>query len=165
MNHGTLEAARMRHPAGSRLAGVGGCVPRRESIPTPRAALRLLPAPVPACADAAAVHRGPSVARSRPVVRLTRRGRALFFVLALGLVFGVGLAFGARAVGADSKARPANAATHPHRVVVVQPGQTLWGIARAAEPDADLRSSVDRIIELNALPGPALDAGRRLLLP
>jgi hypothetical protein len=82
-------------------------------------------------------------------------------VLLLALVFGAGLAFGTHAVGADSSSSVPSA----QRSLVVQPGQTLWGIARAVEPGSDPRSTVERLIELNALPGAEVDAGRILVLP
>jgi hypothetical protein len=49
--------------------------------------------------------------------------------------------------------------------MVVQPGQTLWGIARSIEPAADPRWTVERLIEINALPGAEIEAGRTLVLP
>jgi hypothetical protein len=93
--------------------------------------------------------------------RLTRRGRVVALVMLLGLVFGAGLAFGTRAVGADSM--PAVPAVK--HSLVVRPGQTLWGIARAVDPGSDPRSTVDRLIELNALRGAGIEAGRTLVLP
>ncbi|MFC5181700.1 LysM peptidoglycan-binding domain-containing protein [Actinomadura harenae] len=55
-----------------------------------------------------------------------------------------------------------------HRVVpvVVRPGDTLWGIAGRAEPGADPRPAVKRILELNGLPDDALvQPGQRLNVP
>jgi Tfp pilus assembly protein FimV len=51
------------------------------------------------------------------------------------------------------------------RAVVVQPGDTLWGIAGEHAPaGSDLRVYVDALIEVNGLEG-ALQAGARLRLP
>jgi hypothetical protein len=94
-------------------------------------------------------------------VRLTRRGQGVVVVTMLAGIFGAGLAFGSTAHGADSTPAPAAA----HRAVVVQPGQSLWAIARAAAPHRDPRVVVEDIRELNALPGAGVEAGQQLLLP
>ena len=49
------------------------------------------------------------------------------------------------------------------RVVVVQPGDPLWSIARILQPSGDVRPLVDRIAELND--GHSLVAGQTLTLP
>ena len=49
--------------------------------------------------------------------------------------------------------------------VVVQPGQTLWSIAAAAEPAADPRTVVQEIMSANALGSPAISAGQQLWVP
>jgi LysM repeat protein len=48
---------------------------------------------------------------------------------------------------------------------VVQPGDTLWVIARRAVPDADPRITVQRIVDLNGLTGTAVVPGQQLALP
>ncbi len=101
-----------------------------------------------------------AAAEPRPAapVRLTRRGRVVLVLLALGLLF---LAFGlGRATGADA------GATVPltRRTVVVQPGETLWQIARRAAPGADPRVTVGRIQRLNDLRD-TVQPGQRLTLP
>jgi Tfp pilus assembly protein FimV len=101
----------------------------------------------------------PATARLR--VRLTRRGQAVAVVALLVGIFAAGLAFGSSAQGADSAPAPAA----PHRTVVVQPGESLWAIARAAAPHRDPRVMVEVIRELNALPGAGVEAGQQLLLP
>jgi LysM repeat protein len=49
--------------------------------------------------------------------------------------------------------------------VVVQPGDTLWGIAAARYPADDLRVRVDEIERLNGLHSPAIEVGETLRLP
>jgi len=49
------------------------------------------------------------------------------------------------------------------RVVLVQPGDTLWSIARGLQPTGDVRPLIDRIAELNG--GHSLIAGQTLMLP
>jgi hypothetical protein len=94
-------------------------------------------------------------------VRLTRRGQGVVLVTMLAGIFAAGLAYGASAHGADGEP----AAATPHRTVVVQPGQTLWAIAREAAPHRDPRVVVESIRQLNALPGAVIQAGQQLLLP
>lgn len=56
----------------------------------------------------------------------------------------------------------------PQQVAVyqVQPGDTLWGYATQITPaNADVRQTVDDIMELNDLRNPQLYVGQRLLVP
>jgi hypothetical protein len=49
--------------------------------------------------------------------------------------------------------------------VLVQPGQTLWSIAAAAEPRADPRLVIQQIASANALGGSAIYPGELLWVP
>ena len=49
--------------------------------------------------------------------------------------------------------------------VVVQPGDTLWGIAEAAYPGDDVRVRIDEIERLNGLHSPMIEVGEVLQLP
>jgi len=49
--------------------------------------------------------------------------------------------------------------------VVVQPGDTLWGIAAARYPGDDVRVRIDEIERLNGRHGPQIDVGEVLQLP
>jgi len=51
----------------------------------------------------------------------------------------------------------------PVGVVIVQPGDTLWSIARALQPTGDVRPLVQRLAELNG--GAALTVGQAIRLP
>lgn len=53
-------------------------------------------------------------------------------------------------------------AVQPGSVHTVQPGDTLWALASAIDPQADPRDTVQRILELNQ-GGPALSADGALL--
>lgn len=67
-----------------------------------------------------------------------------------------------RALGGSS--RPDEEVSRPH--VLVEPGQTLWSIARARlGPEADPRPFIQKIRDLNGLQSPLLVAGQRLALP
>jgi Tfp pilus assembly protein FimV len=91
-------------------------------------------------------------------MRLTSRGRAVARTLAIVLVVAVFLLVApglARGLGPD---RP------PRVTYVVQPGDTLWSIARRVAPGQDPRPVVDGLIEANDLRG-GLQAGEELSIP
>jgi len=48
---------------------------------------------------------------------------------------------------------------------VVQPGQTLWSIAAAADPSADPWTVVQQISDANALNGVQVETGQLLWVP
>jgi hypothetical protein len=95
--------------------------------------------------------------RHRRAVRLTRRGRAVLWLVAL-LVTGLGLVL---AAPASEAADPAG----PERTVVVQPGDTLWSIAQRYAPGGDPFTTIDEIRRLNGLTGYTIQAGEKLTLP
>jgi LysM repeat protein len=49
--------------------------------------------------------------------------------------------------------------------MVVEPGDTLWGIAAARYPSDDVRVRVDEIERLNGLHSPSIQIGETLRLP
>ena len=89
------------------------------------------------------------VARWRRLVRNLAIGAVV-----LGLLF---LIFTSRVLGATPP--------QPARVVVVQPGQTVWSIAEAQFPNQDPRETVDEIDQVNHLGGGLVYPGERLRLP
>jgi hypothetical protein len=95
-------------------------------------------------------------------LQLTRRGR---LVLMLALVAaGAVLAF--MISGLVGGVSPGSVPAQPQtRTLVVQPGQTLWSIARDIAPGADRRDTIARIVQLNALPSTDVAAGTRLAVP
>ena len=84
------------------------------------------------------------------------RTRPLLFLVLVAIVLLLVVPGVARAVGRHDG--------DPTVVYVVQPGDTLWSIARRADPGADPRPLVDRLVEVNDLRG-ALHAGDQLRLP
>lgn len=58
---------------------------------------------------------------------------------------------------------PAPAVQDSGRAIRVEPGDTVWSIARRIQPSGDVRPLVDRIVALND--GPDLVAGDHLPLP
>ena len=80
--------------------------------------------------------------------------RFLILLLALSTAF---LLLG-DSVSADE---PIATTTH-----VVQPGETLWGIAEGiAEPDEDVRSVISEIKRINEMASSSLSIGQPLSLP
>jgi LysM domain len=92
-------------------------------------------------------------------MRLTRRGRALGRALAIVLVVAMFLLVAPGLARGDGPDRPA-----PRVTYVVEPGDTLWSIARRVAPAQDPRPVVDGLIEANDLRG-GLQAGQELSIP
>jgi hypothetical protein len=101
-------------------------------------------------------------------IRLTRRGRRAVVGLAVAVILAAVTAFW---VAAAAGAQAANHGAAPGTVyqsmtpVVVQPGQTLWSIALRAEPAADPRVVISRIMEFNAMNSDVVVPGERLWVP
>jgi len=92
-------------------------------------------------------------------MRLTRRGRTLARVLATVLVVAVFLLVAPGLARGDGPDRPA-----PRVTYVVQPGDSLWSIARRVAPGQDPRPVVDGLIEANDVRG-GLQTGQELSIP
>ena len=102
-------------------------------------------------------------------VRLTRRGRLVVTGLVLlAAIVAATLLWMTAAGSVQASSRGGPAPRSPYQgltQVVVQPGQTLWSIAAAAEPSANAWAVVQQIIEVNALNGPQVRAGEQLWVP
>ena len=126
--------------------------------------------PVPAAAPR--TQRAPRAARriraakSKPAravptaVRLTRRGRTALVLAFLGLALALMIPFGGWATASLTGGSP-----EPVRVVEVQPGDTLYGIASDLAEPGQIRAMVHRIQELNSLPGGQIVEGQKLAVP
>ena len=102
--------------------------------------------------------RRPRVRRS--TVRLTQRGRVVFVLAFLAAALVVMVAFGGWATATRDAGTP-----EPVRVIEVQEGDTLYGIAgRIAEP-GKVREMVHQIQQLNSLPGASIEVGQKLAIP
>lgn len=172
---GTGLAGDLADVLAGRLAGQRRVVSRPRLVPVPDVdRVRPMPGPATTRPRTGRAPR-PSAVRSCAIdprerrlfdARLTRRGRwvvAGALVSLLVLVVG-GLALAGQAIVGSVAA----GATEPTRTrsVLVQPGQTMWEIAESAAPSADVRATVDEIVELNGLAGAGkLAAGERLRVP
>ncbi len=116
------------------------------------------------------VNHAPVAVRQRPIrtplalphPRLTRRGRmAVTGVSALLIgALSVGLATAAQATRSGS----ASPGRYLSKVAVL-PGQSLWSLAEAYDPDADTRVVVQQIQQLNSMTGDQVQAGEVLWVP
>lgn len=96
-----------------------------------------------------------------PHVRLTRRGKAVILVLAIAVIGLMAIVLGPSSTATNEMGAPQDTTT-----VRVMAGHTLWEIAAEANPDGDIRATVDDIIELNALPNAsALQMGSEIAVP
>jgi LysM repeat protein len=103
-------------------------------------------------------------AATPPAPRLTRRGRVVVAVMATLVAGGLCVA-GATAAQATSGATPARGAAGAAEQVVVQPGDTLWSIAKSADPRADTQTIVQQMLQVNRLAGPDIAPGQHLWVP
>jgi hypothetical protein len=149
-------------PGDGPLQGAGpvrGDSRRRDGVPGGGSELRRRPV--------SAAEPGVSGAGRAGRVRLTRRGRAVLAAFAIAVATAAVTLFWLSAAGgaqAASHGGPGGARRGLAQVVV-QPGQTLWSIARRAEPAADPRIVVQQIIEVNALSGVMIQPGQLLWVP
>ena len=127
-----------------------------ESIVFPtseRPVMTALPVTIPASRPAVA---GPHGAP----VRLTRRGRLVITLLVVTL-----LALAMIASAASSMATDEAGEAEPTRTVVVESGDTLWGIAEEVAAPGGTQAMVHQIQNLNSLSSVSLDAGQRIEVP
>jgi hypothetical protein len=104
--------------------------------------------------------------KSLPPLRLTRRGRIVFFGIPLVILAAVLLSlagfFNAPAKAADA---PTDLSVTPTISVTVQAGQSLWAIAGTVAPDRDPRDVIADIVQLNNLSGGTVSPGQQLFVP
>ena len=99
---------------------------------------------------------------SAPPARLTRRGRMVVTGVSALLIgaISVGLATAAQATRSGSSA-PGRYVTK----VTVLPGQSLWSLAEAYDPNADPRLTIQQIQQMNSMSGDQVQSGEVLWVP
>jgi hypothetical protein len=101
-------------------------------------------------------------ATARDGVRLTRRGRIAVGVLSALFLLVVMVVSGRMTADAGTAAGDQGRATG---VVVVQPGESLWQIAKAIAPQTDPRATVTLLRELNGLGDSVVVPGQSIVVP
>jgi Tfp pilus assembly protein FimV len=106
------------------------------------------------------LHAVPAPSSARPV-RLTRRGKAVVLGFAVAAIAMLAVVLGSSTVATGE------AGTAPDtNTVTVMAGHTLWDIAAEANPNGDIRDTVDEIVRLNSLPNAsALQMGSEIAVP
>lgn len=96
-------------------------------------------------------------------LRLTRRGRIVFTVLAAIplVVWALIVVLGSGGAAADVS----STAPSSFEYVTIGQGDSLWAIAESLAPEGDPRELVDEIIRLNGLADAVVEPGQRLALP
>lgn len=124
-------------------------------VPRPRHPVRRVRRPDPVCPVPPRGRGG--VAPARPVVFPGHRLVHLVLAVAVTLVVVGALAWLGQAADAGVPAETA--------VVRVGAGETVWDVAERVAPESDARAVVQRIKELNAMTGSAVQPGQRLRVP
>lgn len=103
---------------------------------------------------------GRTPARHEASVRLTRRGRLVLLALFVGLALTVLTVLGGHSAATGDSGEPV--AT---RTVVVDEGQTLWGIASDVAAPGETQAMIHHILELNAMDSVSLVEGQEIAVP
>ena len=98
---------------------------------------------------------------SAPGLRLTPRGRRAVAIACAGAVLVALAVIPWRAV-AD---QPAETIPSGWATIAVEPGDTLWSLAQAADPGADPRPLIAEIRRVNGLGASTLQPGQSLAVP
>ena len=112
-----------------------------------------------ATAPTAAAARTVPAARTTPGVRLTRRGRWVVTLLILGAILGLSLVVSSGSVATGERGAPAT------EKVVVEQGDTLWGIATRVGGPGETQAVMLEIEQLNHLDTSVLVEGQVLAVP
>jgi LysM repeat protein len=101
---------------------------------------------------------------TEPNLHLTRRGKLviatlIFILLAVCLTIVGNHLAGREAVATE------NQLAETYQQIVVQPGDTLWGIAVRASQQTDHNETLDRIVAYNDLESSELEVGQTLYIP
>jgi LysM repeat protein len=106
-------------------------------------------------------------ARAKPArLRLTRRGRLVFFIGPLILLAALLLSLsGFLNAPAKASESVSELSVTPTVTVTVQPGESLWAIAGAVAPERDPRDVVAEMIQLNNLDAARVRPGQTLFVP
>ncbi len=93
-------------------------------------------------------------------VRLTRRGRLVLLVAFVALAFVALAVFGVQSAATGEAGAPVET-----RAVLIEEGDTLWGIASTVAEPGEVREMIYQIEELNALSGAGVVEGQEIAVP
>jgi hypothetical protein len=102
-----------------------------------------------------------TVQLGQPRLRLTRRGRLVFTVLAAIPVVITAMVFALNGGGAVATSGDGQ----PLETITVQSGESLWSLAEDIAPDVDPRDFISDVLAVNATAGAGLEAGSQLAIP
>ncbi|MDQ0850926.1 hypothetical protein QFZ65_002864 [Arthrobacter sp. B3I9] len=106
-----------------------------------------------------------SRAKQAPL-RLTRRGRLVFFIGPLILLAALLLSLsGFLNAPAKASESASELSVTPTVTVTVQPGESLWAIAGTVAPERDPRDVVAEMVQLNNLDAARVRPGQTLFVP
>jgi len=97
-------------------------------------------------------------------VRLTRRGRVVVMAAATLAIGVAAIVAGGAAHATGHSGAPAGPGSGVTRVEI-RPGESLWSVAEAYDPDADTRVVISEILQLNSLTGDQVQPGQVLWVP
>jgi nucleoid-associated protein YgaU len=102
---------------------------------------------------------------ARTPVRLTRRGRVVVTAAAVLTIGAVSMVLAGAAQATGHSGAPSAGPGRGVTKVMVRPGQNLWSLAEAYDPDADTRRVIQEIQELNSMTTDQLQPGQVLWVP
>lgn len=109
-----------------------------------------------------------NIRRATAILKLTRRGRHVLQLI-IGLVAVVLAALSISALGSQQPLSSAVASnqngTGTYEQIVVQPGDTLWGISTRLSQDGDQAAILDKILTYNEIETSELEVGQVLFIP
>ena len=97
---------------------------------------------------------------ANPTVYQHRRW-GVFAAVAVAAALAVSASVGAAGSSAHANRSASGRAMAP-RVVIAQPGDTLWAIARRVVPNGSITELVDRLVQMN---GDTIAAGQEVRIP
>lgn len=140
-------------------AAVPEPAPQREPAPH-RQPVR---EPQPAAPQRQPVRETRPDARRQPV-RLTRRGRLVVTVATAVIVVAISVLLAGAAQARGHSGAPAGPGPGITKIQV-RPGQNLWSLAEAYDPNADTRQVIQEILQLNTLSTDQVQPGQVLWMP
>jgi nucleoid-associated protein YgaU len=142
-------------------------VPRQSAVPRQRHAAapqRPRQAPVPQRPVPAQPAADRAARNARMPVRLTRRGRIVVTAAAMLAIGAVSVVVGGAAHATGHSGAPAGPGGGVTRVEI-RPGESLWTVAEAYDPDTDTRVVIREILQMNSLTSDQLQPGQVLWVP